>query len=46
MPFDVSSYIIPTLIVIAVLILCLTGYIKAPPDVAYIISGFRKNRDS
>lgn len=42
MPFDVSSYIIPTLIVIAVLILCLTGYIKAPPDVAYIISGFRK----
>lgn len=31
---------IPVLIII--LIFMLTGYVKAPPDVAYIISGFRK----
>ena len=29
-------------IVLAVLIFMLTGYVKAPPDMAYIISGFRK----
>ena len=31
-------------IVILVIILCLIGYVKAPPDTAYIISGFRKRR--
>lgn len=36
------------IIVIAVaillaIILCAMGYVKAPPDVAYIISGFKKN---
>lgn len=30
------------LIVIAVLVIAVTGYVKAPPDVAYIISGFHK----
>lgn len=29
---------------ILLLILILSGYVKAPPDVAYIISGFRKTR--
>ena len=31
-------------VVIIFLILILSGYVKAPPDVAYIISGFRKTR--
>jgi flotillin len=31
-------------VVIILLILILSGYVKAPPDVAYIISGFRKTR--
>jgi len=31
-------------IVVAVLILIAAGYVKAPPDTAYIISGFRKPR--
>lgn len=30
-------------IVLIILIFMLTGYVKAPPDVAYIISGFRKD---
>ena len=30
--------------VILVIILCLIGYVKAPPDTAYIVSGFRKRR--
>ena len=29
-------------IVLAVVIICATGYVKAPPDMAYIISGFKK----
>lgn len=37
------SFVVPVLIVIAALIVfCLIGYVKAPPDVAYIISGLRK----
>ncbi|MFV0392992.1 MAG: flotillin family protein [Coprobacillaceae bacterium] len=38
---------LPTIIIIAVAILIIiivaTGYVKAPPDKAYIISGFRKS---
>ena len=30
------------LIALFVIILFMTGYVKAPPDKAYIISGFRK----
>ncbi len=34
---------LPILVIIALLILILTqGYVKAPPDHAYIISGIRK----
>ena len=33
---------IPVIIGLAVLLLLMSGYLKAPPDVAYIISGFRK----
>ena len=31
-------------VVILIVVLCLLGYVKAPPDQAYIISGFRKHR--
>ena len=31
-------------VAVCLLILILSGYVKAPPDVAYIISGFRKTR--
>ena len=33
---------IPIIIGLAVLLILMSGYLKAPPDVAYIISGFRK----
>ena len=36
------GFIIATVIVVFVLIIMLTGYKKAPPDTAYIISGLRK----
>ena len=36
------NYIIPALIGLAVIILLASGYTKAPPDMAYIISGMRK----
>ncbi len=26
-----------------VLVICVLSYVKAPPDIAYIISGLRKN---
>lgn len=35
-------YAIPALIVIAIIIIVMTGYIKAPPDTAYVISGVKK----
>ncbi len=38
-----TKFIIPGIVIAAVLILILSlGYIKAPPDTAYIISGLRK----
>lgn len=44
---DISSIIFPTIgIVIAVILLVailISGYVKSPPDVAYIISGLHKN---
>ena len=43
MPFLNTKIIIPVVIAVFVVILCACGYIKAPPDVAYIISGLRKN---
>ena len=38
----VIPFIIPAIIVIAVLVVLASGYLKAPPDVAYVISGLRK----
>lgn len=40
--FGNKAVLVPAIIVIAVLIICILGYIKAPPDMAYIISGLRK----
>jgi flotillin len=40
--FGNKAVLFPAIIVIAVLIICILGYIKAPPDMAYIISGLRK----
>ena len=36
--------IIPAIIIVLLLVLLIAGYVKAPPDTAYIISGFRKPR--
>ena len=38
----IVPFIVPAIIVIAVLIILASGYLKAPPDVAYVISGLRK----
>lgn len=37
-----APFLIPAIIVVLILIIFFTGYIKAPPDMAYIISGLRK----
>lgn len=40
---NLEVYIVPIIIVAIVLIgIIITGYVKSPPDVAFIISGFRK----
>ena len=39
---NVATFIPVILIVIAVIIILLTGYVKASPDTAYIISGLRR----
>lgn len=38
----ISPFILPGILVIAVIIILASGYLKAPPDVAYVISGLRK----
>lgn len=38
------SIVIGVVVAVFVLFLCVTGYVKAPPDTAYIISGLRKKR--
>ena len=43
MPFLTTKFIVPAVVVLFVVLICACGYIKAPPDVAYIISGLRKN---
>ena len=35
--------ILPAAIIVFVLVICILSYVKAPPDMAYIISGLRKN---
>ena len=39
---ELISLIVPALIALVVIILLASGYTKAPPDMAYIISGMRK----
>ena len=36
------GFIIPALVAVALIIIISCGYVKAPPDMAYIISGLRK----
>ena len=38
----VVPFVVPAIIVLAVIIILASGYLKAPPDVAYVISGIRK----
>ena len=38
----ILTFALPPIIVIAVILILASGYVKAPPDVAYIISDIRK----
>ena len=42
--FDILKVGLPLLVGIIILIILATGYVKAPPDKAFIISGFRKKK--
>ena len=42
LPFDPITMIIIGVAVILLIIVLASGYLKAPPDTAYIISGLRK----
>ena len=39
-----GSFLLPAIIVLVLLILLILGYLKAPPDTAYVISGLGKKR--
>ena len=39
---NLIPYLVPAVIVVIVVLLLLLGYVKAPPDMAYIISGVKK----
>lgn len=39
---SIIPFVIPTIVIVALLILLAMGYVKAPPDTAYLISGVRK----
>ena len=39
---EMFSWILPILAVLVLLIVIAAGYVKAPPDQAYIISGLKK----
>ena len=41
---ELLKYIIPAAIVLIILLLFFSGYLKAPPDTAYIISGLGRKR--
>ena len=43
MPDFILVPVIVAVVVVALLIFIAIGYVKAPPDMAYIISGFKKN---
>ena len=40
---SIVAFAVPVMAIIAVLAILASGYVKAPPDVAYIISGLRKD---
>ncbi len=42
MPIPTSAIIIIAVVVVLLLIIAMCGYVKAPPDTAYIISGIKK----
>lgn len=37
-------FLIPGIVVALIVLICIIGYVKAPPDRAYIITGFRKKK--
>jgi len=37
-----ASFLIPVIGIVALLLILMSGYVKAPPDMAYVISGLRK----
>lgn len=39
---ELVKFIVPAIIALVVLAILLSGYVKASPDTAYIISGMRK----
>ena len=39
---SIISFAVPVLIIVVAIIILASGYLKAPPDVAYVISGIRK----
>lgn len=39
---SIGAFFIPTILIIAIIILFSFGYVKAPPDMAFIISGIKK----
>ena len=39
---NLIAYIVPAIVALFVIIVLAAGYLKAPPDVAYVISGLRK----
>lgn len=41
---ELMKWIVPGVIVLVVLLLLAAGYLKAPPDTAYIISGLGRKR--
>ena len=41
---DYIGYIVAGVVLLLGIVLLVCGYLKAPPDTAYIISGFRKRR--
>ena len=43
MLYNILPFIPAIIAAILVLVIVLTGYVKSPPDKAYIISGIRKN---
>ena len=41
---ELTKFIVPAVVFVLVLVLFFTGYLKAPPDTAYIISGLGRKR--